>query len=227
MKKVFRANLYFFIIIILEIFVPQIMVTIYRAIGMTDLRVALVVNHLVIFIVPAIIYVIVTKSNVKETFKLNKLYLKDIGMIFLLSIVARPAMSFFSLITSMFFDNNVAEVLDTISATPYAILLLIIAVLPSITEEVTLRGVILSGYDDKGMIKASIVTGLMFGIFHLDGQQFLYASVLGFVLALLVRITNSIFASALLHFLINGTSVTLQQILLKIPNVNEVAGDVS
>ncbi|MGL4773423.1 MAG: CPBP family intramembrane glutamic endopeptidase, partial [Clostridium sp.] len=46
-------------------------------------------------------------------------------------------------------------------------------------------------------------------------------------LALLVRITNSIFASALLHFLINGTSVTLQQILLKIPNVNEVAGDVS
>ncbi|MGL5152618.1 MAG: lysostaphin resistance A-like protein [Clostridium sp.] len=227
MKKVFRANLYFFIIMILSIFVPDILAYIYYLVGMRDVRVALVLNHLIIFLVPAIIYINVTKSNVKKTFKLNKLHLKDIGMIFLLSIVARPAMTLCSLITAMFFDNNVAQMLDMMSSTPFIILVCIVAVLPSITEEVTLRGVVLSGYEDKGMIKASVMTGLLFGIFHLDGQQFLYATMLGIVLSLLVRITNSIFASALLHFLINGTSVALQQLLLKIPNMGEVADNVS
>ena len=65
---------------------------------------------------------------------------------------------------------------------------------------------------------------------HLDPQQFLYAAVLGFVLALVVRITNSIFASALIHFLINGTSITLQKLLSLIQDnalVMEQASEVS
>ena len=45
-----------------------------------------------------------------------------------------------------------------------------------------------------------MVTGLLFGIMHLDAQQFLYATILGFVLALVVRITNTIFASAINSF---------------------------
>lgn len=227
MKKVFRANLYFLIILLLEIILPRYLAKIWIATGLTDMRFVLVANHLIIFLIPAAIYIFITKSRVKDVFKLNSITFKEIGMIFLLSIVARPAMTLFSLITAMFFENNVAQMLDTISATPYGVLVLIIAVLPAITEEVTLRGVILSGYDDKGMIKAALITGVMFGMFHLDGQQFLYATALGFVLALLVRITNSIFSAAFLHFLINATSVTLQQIVLKLPEMGEMAEEVS
>ena len=65
---------------------------------------------------------------------------------------------------------------------------------------------------------------------HLDPQQFLYATVLGGVLALVVRITNSIFAASLIHFLINGTSITLQKLLSLIPqstSVMEQATEVS
>ena len=65
---------------------------------------------------------------------------------------------------------------------------------------------------------------------HLDPQQFLYAAVLGFILALVVRTTNSIFASALIHFLINGTSITLQKLLSLIPentSVMDQAAEVS
>ena len=53
---------------------------------------------------------------------------------------------------------------------------------------------------------------LFFGIFHLDAQQFLYAAVLGFIFSLVVRITNSIYASMIMHFIINGTYVTLAKI---------------
>ena len=49
-------------------------------------------------------------------------------------------------------------------------------------------------------------------------------------MALVVRITNSIFASALIHFFINGTSITLQKLLSLIPEntpVMEQATEVS
>ena len=84
---------------------------------------------------------------------------------------------------------------------------------PAITEEITIRGIVLSGYDNKNIYVACIASGLLFGIMHLDPQQFLYATVLGFILALVVRITNSIFASAIIHFIINGTSITMQKIV--------------
>ena len=104
----------------------------------------------------------------------------------------------------------------------YIILLLLVAVLPAITEEITIRGVVLSGYEDKNIYLSSMVTGLLFGIMHLDAQQFLYATILGFVLALVVRITNTIFASALIHFLINGTSITIQKIMSLTYNNNTI-----
>lgn len=217
MKKVFRANLYFLIIILLEIFMPKILVPIYKEIGVTDIRIALAMNHILLFLVPATVYIILTKSSVKNTLKLNKLYFKDILLIILLAFLCQPIMSFFSIITAFFFNNEIGAFITQINSTPYLILLSLVALLPAITEECTIRGVVLSGYENKNMYLAAMVTGLFFGIFHLDPQQFLYTTVLGFILALVVRITNSIFASAIIHFIINGTSVTASKLLNSIP----------
>ncbi len=117
------------------------------------------------------------------------------------------------MISQFFFENEIGNFVTNIVESPYIVLLLLIAVLPAITEEITIRGIVLSGYEDKNIYLSCIITGLLFGIMHLDPQQFLYATVLGVILALVVRITNSIFASILMHFLINGTSITLQKLL--------------
>ena len=121
-------------------------------------------------------------------------------------------MTFFSLIATFFFNNEVGSFISEITSTPYILLLGLVALLPSITEEITVRGIVLSGYDNKNKYVAAAITGLFFGIFHLDAQQFLYATVLGFIFALVVRITNSIYASMIIHFIVNGTSVTLAKI---------------
>lgn len=221
MKKVFKANLYFFIILLLEIFLPYFLNPIYRLLGIYDRRILLLLSHIIIFLIPAIIYVIVTKASVKDTFKLNKLYLKDIVLIVLLGFVCQPIMTFFSLVTSFFFDNEIGVFMTEIISTPYILLLMLVALLPAITEEVTIRGVILSGYDNVNKYKAALVTGLFFGMLHLDPQQFLYATVLGFILALVVRSTNSILAATIIHFLINGTSITIQKLISIIPANNK------
>ena len=190
----------------------------------------LLISHVITFIFPAIIYLIITKQSIKDVLKLNKLYFKDSLLIILLAFVCQPIMTFFSLISQFFFENEIGNFVTGIVDSPYIILILLISVLPAITEEITIRGVVLSGYEDKNIYLACSITGLLFGIMHLDPQQFLYAAVLGFVLALVVRITNSIFASALIHFLINGTSITLQKLLSLIPestSVMEQATEVS
>lgn len=213
MKKVFRANLYFLIILLISIFVPDLLAILYRSVGIQDVRVILVLNHSILFLVPAIIYIFVTGSSVKGTFRLNSLSIKNVLMIILLAVIIQPVIMLFSLISSLFFPNDIGQFIGSLMDTPYWILVLLIAGTPAITEEVTLRGVVLSGYDFKNKWIASIVTGLLFGIFHLNEQQFLYAAVLGMVLAYLVRVTNSIFASVIMHFMINGIQVTLQKVL--------------
>ncbi|MEN8079324.1 CPBP family intramembrane glutamic endopeptidase [Clostridioides difficile] len=228
MKKVSRANTYFLIIVLLQLFLPVHLI--FNWLQITDIRLILVINHIIIFIFPAIIYLIITKQSARKVLKLNKLYFKDSLLIVLLAFVCQPIMAFFSLLSQFFFENEIGNFMTEIVNTPYIFLLLLVAVLPAITEEVTIRGVILSGYEDKNIYLSCIVTGLLFGIMHLDPQQFLYATVLGGVLALVVRITNSIFAASLIHFLINGTSITLQKLLSLIPqstSVMEQATEVS
>lgn len=228
MKKVARANTYFLIIILLQLFLP--ISKIFSLFNITDVRLMLFISHTITFIVPAIIYLIVTKQSPKDVLKLNKLYFKDALLIILIAFVCQPIMTFFSLISQFFFENEIGNFMTEIVNSPYIVLLLLVAVLPAITEEITIRGVVLSGYENKNIYLSAMITGLLFGIMHLDPQQFLYATVLGFVLALVVRITNTILASSLIHFLINGTSITIQKVISLIPqsdSVMEQASEIS
>lgn len=228
MKKVSRANMYFLIILLFQLFLPVDLI--FNWFKITDIRVILLINHIIIFIFPAIIYLIITKQSARKVLKLNKLYFKDSLLIILLAFVCQPIMAFFSLLSQFFFKNEIGHFMTEIVNTPYIFLLLLVAVLPAITEEITIRGVVLSGYEDKNIYLSCIVTGLLFGIMHLDPQQFLYATVLGGILALVVRITNTIFAASLIHFFINGTSITLQKLISLAPKstlIMEEATEVS
>ena len=213
MRKVLKSNIYFLIILLLEILLPIPLEFLYMALNITDIRIKLFLNHTIIFIIPAIIYLLVTKESPKKVLRLNKLYFKDTLWLILLAFMCQPIMMFFSLVSQFFFENDIGNFISSISNTPYIVMMLLVAVMPAITEEITLRGIVLSGYDNKNMYVSCAIIGLLFGIFHLDYQQFLYAAILGFILALVVRITNSIFAGSLIHFIINGSTVTLQKIM--------------
>ena len=225
MKKVLRVNIYFLIILLLEIFAPIALLPIYKFIGVSDIRILLFLNHVILFLLPAMIYIFINKLSIRKTLRLNKLHWQDTLLIILLGFLVQPVMTFFSLISSFFFNNEVGAFVSEITSTPYILLLGLVALLPSITEEVTIRGIVLSGYENQNRYIAAVITGLFFGILHLDPQQFLYATILGFLFALVVRITNSIYASMIMHFIINGTSVTLAKIASMImdifPNINE------
>lgn len=223
MRKVTKANLYFLISLLILIIGPYGMREIYIATGIRDMRVIQAISSIVLILVPAIIYILVTKGNFKQILRLNKLSLKNIMITIVIAIISIPLSMCLSVIGVMFFKNNVGEFMTSMTTTtPLIIVLLLVAVMPAIIEEVSLRGVVLWGYNGQSKVKAALFTGLFFGIMHLDGHQFLGAAVLGFIMAYVVRVTNSIFSSMIIHFIINGSSVIILARSLSMTNSEEM-----
>lgn len=84
-------------------------------------------------------------------------------------------------------------------------IVLFIAVAPGILEEIAFRGVLFSGLR-KSLAKpwaAVLVSGLVFGFFHVSLFRILPTAFLGIVLAVVVLRTGSIFPAMLWHFLSN------------------------
>ena len=224
MKKVTKANLYFLILLLIEIIGPYGMREIYIATGVRDSRVIQAVSSIVLILLPAIIYILITKGRFKQVLRLNKLSFKQIIITIIIAIICIPLSTCLSIIGLMFFKNNIGAYMTSIAtSTPLIVMLLLVAVMPAIIEEISLRGVVLWGYNGQSKVMAALFTGVFFGILHLDGLQFIYATVLGFIMAYVVRVTNSIFSSMIIHFIVNGSSVILLATSLNMTNSDEIA----
>ncbi len=169
----------------------------------------MVATQLLIFILPSLIYFMITKASIKETLRLNPLSIPNIFLIVLLSIAIQPLMSVLSVITSFLFPNEVSNMLADTSHTNLILLVFVLAVVPAFCEEIFFRGITFFGYKNQSLPKACLITGLLFGLMHMDGQQFLYAFAMGTLFCYFVYRTKSIFASILAHFTINASQVWL------------------
>ena len=224
MGKIYKSNLFFALVLLWMVIGVYPLVLFAKVTNITDFGVLLLVQHLFLIILPGVIYLIGSKESVKSTLRLNKLNIKQIMLVIGIALLSQPIMSFFSLISSFFFNNDVSDAIFSMADRPYLLLLSLIALLPSISEELILRGIVLKGYERKNKYIAALITGIMFGIFHLNYHQFLYTAVMGFILSLVVIITNSIYSSMIIHFIINGISVTMMKITSLLPIV-EVSQD--
>lgn len=93
---------------------------------------------------------------------------------------------------------------------PPLLLILLIAVLPGLCEEVLCRGFILSGLrTEGGTVSAVIVSAIFFAALHLDPNRLLQTFLVGVVLAILVVRSGSIWPACLLHFVNNAGALAL------------------
>jgi uncharacterized protein len=214
MKPVYRSNLFALIMILGQI-IGSLFLSglLYQKFTLPQV---LVLSQVIFLIIPTVLYFIITRKSIGSTLRLNKITITDIAIVLAIAFLSQPVASFLSALTNVFFENTVNQVIKQINNIPYITQLVIIALTPAICEEVTMRGIVLSGYDNISGWKAAVMTGLIFGILHLNPQQFLYAFVLGILFAYLVRITNSIFSSMLCHFMFNGIQVTSAYVMMRL-----------
>ncbi|GAB5407827.1 MAG: hypothetical protein BalsKO_01920 [Balneolaceae bacterium] len=86
--------------------------------------------------------------------------------------------------------------------------LIYIALVPAVFEEIMFRGYIQRALEKSWGIKAAIiVSGFMFGAYHLQPGNLLPLSFLGMVFAYVTYISNSLIPAMILHFINNGAQV--------------------
>ena len=109
------------------------------------------------------------------------------------------------------------------SSSPSLLLILYAVILGPIEEELTFRGVILSsGKKALPLWAANIFQAILFGIFHMNLIQGIYAFCIGLFLGYVCERGGSIWLSIFLHILFNfwGTCVSSQSALLENPLVS-------
>lgn len=175
--------------------------------------VAIIVLQLLIFLLPAAIYIKLTSGNISE------LRIAPLGLGHLLLIISAiitisagtlliryytagySALSENYDLYGVFISKNDGGVGDTLY------LILAYAALPAICEEVFFRGVLCSEYQHRSSFSAIFMSAIFFSMTHFDTENFLSLFFAGIVLALSLYATRSLFASIVIHFCQNLLSV--------------------
>ena len=123
-----------------------------------------------------------------------------------ITLLSMPLLSFLNLFSSMFVPNAAASLATQMTGGSGWMNILFLAIIPAFSEEFVFRGVFFHGYRSHGFWKAALVSGLIFGLMHLNFNQFSYGFALGVIFAAVVEASGSIYASMVIHFLINFQS---------------------
>jgi len=169
--------------------------------------VLLIIGQLCVMLIPFLVYLAVTKQKVSDVLPLRAVSPLNLFLITLITLTLMPLAMFLGGVTALFFDNSVAEFVGDMAQVNLGFTFVVLAIVPSIFEEISLRGIVLSNYRYVDIHKAALVNGFFFGLIHLNPSQFLYAFLLGYVFALMVFYTKSIFSAIYAHFVFNGTQL--------------------
>ncbi len=101
----------------------------------------------------------------------------------------------------------------------YFLSLLAMAILPAFGEEFMMRGVVLNGFNTRGVWFGVLMSSFLFSFMHANVLQTVHQFGLGIVLSLIVVISGSIWPAVIVHFLNNFISITLTAYVPQVDNI--------
>ncbi len=165
--------------------------------------------EMMIFI-PALAMILFYGDRVSVLVPFKKIRIQSALLIPLYVLLLVPLVVFFNSLSMLFVDNTVVEMADQILALPLWQMLLSIGIFGPFIEEFVFRGMFLQSYQRTGRIIGSIVlSSVLFGMMHLNINQFAYGVAMGIMFALLVEATGSVLSSFLAHAIFNSAEVVL------------------
>jgi membrane protease YdiL (CAAX protease family) len=108
-----------------------------------------------------------------------------------------------------------------IGQSPTWLILLTIGIVAPIAEELLFRGLVFHMFNRHMNVKvALIVQGLLFGAFHMNLVQGVYASVLGIVLGIAYLLTGSLWIPIIIHIVNNSVALLLPEVWMNDPLIS-------
>lgn len=173
----------------------------------------LLVASQLILLLPGIIYVIIMKINIFKFLPYRLMKLGDVFLSLLAGYLLIPLILFISNLSMLFSTNQLEDTMTDLTSYPFLLQILLLAVIPPIVEEFMCRGLFYHSYRQNGILGAAVMSGLVFGMIHMNINQFCYAFAMGVVFALMVEATGSMFSSMVAHFAVNTYSITMMKLL--------------
>lgn len=177
-------------------------------------------RYIIVFILPMFAYFIITKKDYKKVLRINKCKVNMFKDLNIYSFVSSSYLlgGLCSIIYTMV-TKSISKHLIVINSLPLLEMFVMSVILAPMLEEILMRGIILDRLSNIPIIYASVINGIIFGLFHRNMNQFLSASFSGFAFAYLVLLTDSIYISWFFHVTgnllatINSTFFKTEQLL--------------
>ena len=155
-------------------------------------------------LIPAALYLYPKNIDITETFLIHRLDRKNlfllIGLGVCMQFLCRSLNALMVLLLEGLGANSPASSLAVPDSFASGVLAVFAVVLvPAVTEELLMRGVVLHAYLWRGNRAAIAASAFLFGLLHLDLRNFLSTALLGVLLAYVVLETGSVFAGIVLH----------------------------
>jgi sodium transport system permease protein len=184
----------------------------------SDFVMLVAVTQLVVIAMPALLMAVMLTRSPAQTLLLRPGTLGISLAAVLLAVVLHPAVNLFQVVVNRVYPLNdqLAQGLNELILQPDNIwvMLLVVAVLPAICEELAFRGFILSGLRHMGhKWTAIVISSMFFGAAHALFQQSIVACVVGLVLGFIAVQTGSLLPCILFHVVHNSMAVLVQKFL--------------
>lgn len=166
---------------------------------------------------PLVLFFLLVHEKPKTALLLHWPGKLNLFLALLCGITIQPLMMIVSALSTLAFPNQVTEAIASYTDKPLWQMLLFVAVLPAVLEELYFRGLILGSYRGVEFFRAALASALLFAISHLDGQQFFYAFLMGLLFAYFTCRTHSVLPSMVTHFTINATQSVLAYVVFSSP----------
>lgn len=175
-----------------------------------DMFLGTIVSQIMIFVLPMVLTWYM-KTDKKQLFYLNK---PDFGKVpgailfYIGSYVLATVIG--AVLTNMFPESaqNVNISFDEIFSHPFIIVVLVVALMPAVGEELLFRGLIYGSMKHKySVVWAIVISSVVFGVFHGSIVRILPTGILGACFAYVLYKTNSIYVTSCMHFFNNFIAI--------------------
>jgi sodium transport system permease protein len=166
---------------------------------------------------------LLVRLDFKESFKINGFKLNRLLTYIMIYVCTYIIGNYtLELLTKLFpnMSQNYEIYASALSFDNLGLSILVIAFLPAVFEELLFRGVIFNSFNKRyNFTVGIIVSALLFGVYHMNWIQGVYAFIFGLALAYMYYRSNSIFVPITFHFINNllATLISYFEINIFIP----------
>ena len=175
-----------------------------------------VVTQIGLILTPCLLMAIFLTRSIRQALRLNRVPLDQVAAALILGFALHPTYTLLgqAISNTLQVGPETQRLLESVSQLIYSqplwAVLLVLAVLPAVCEELTFRGFIFGGLlRDNGKLRAILMSSLFFGLAHSFLQQSIAATIMGLLLGFIAWRTGSVVCTIIVHVVNNTLSISL------------------